>query len=140
MRVASCRVTGTEPEIEAFKQITAWAQEAGVLGAKGTRFFGFDNPSPSDGNDEYGYEVWATSDLEVKAAKNVSLKDFPGGLYAVTRTRLPQIGQSWRDLVAWRDGSKYREGDHQCLEEHLVLPLGNYPEAVEIDLYLPIAE
>lgn len=140
MRVASCRATGKEPEIEAFRLISDWAREAGVLDEKETRFFGFDNPGPSSHDGEYGYEVWATVGSETRESEEVRFKDFSGGMYAVIRTSLTEIAQSWRELLAWRAESDYGAGSHQCLEEHLGLPLNNPPEAIEIDLYLPISE
>jgi len=140
MNVVSCHATGKQPELDAFRLISDWAREFGVLDTKDTRFFGFDNPAPSAGGGEYGYEVWMSTGSKLRTSKKAEIKDFSGGMYAVIRTSLPQIGQSWRELIAWRAESKYGEGSHQCLEEHHVLPLNNSPEDIEIDLYLPIAE
>ena len=138
MRVASCRAVGREPEIEAFRVMTAWAREAGVLGRKGVRYFGFDNPAPTSGRDEYGYEVWMTVDSAVRESENVKEKDFPGGKYAVITTRLSGIAQSWKDLLTWRAESEYGEAKHQCLEEVRTPPLESPPGDIEIDLYLPL--
>ena len=140
MRVASVRAVGKEPEIEAFRLMANWARELGVLKAEGTRFFGFDNPAPSGYGGDYGYEVWMTVGEEIEASGKVVIRDFPGGTYAVRQTNLMNLGQAWRELIAWRENSRYVEGTHQCLEEHHVLPLGILPEAVEIDLYLPVTD
>ena len=46
--------------------------------------------------------------------------DFDGGLYAVTRFKdLNQIGKVWKQLVVWREGSRYQAAHHQWLEELL---------------------
>jgi DNA gyrase inhibitor GyrI len=140
MRVAACRATGREPELEAFRLISTWAREAGLSGTAGARYFGFDNPGPSPERDEYGYEVWMTIGSEAVESDTVEVKEFPGGLYAVMRTSLPRIVRSWKELMAWRQTSGYREAAYQCLEEHHALPLDTPPKEVEIDLYLPIAE
>lgn len=140
MRVASCRVIGKEPEIAAFRMMADWEAKAGLPDNQGIRYFGFDNPAPSARDSEYGYEVWIAAGIDAKESGDIKLKDFPGGLYAVLPTRLSRIGQSWRELLAWRAESAYGAGTHQCLEEHHCLPLDNAPEAVEIDLYLPLLE
>lgn len=139
-RVASCCVIGKNPEREALRMMRDWAIEADLIGKKDIRYYGFDNPAPSASDSEYGYEVWMAIGADTGESGNIKIKDFPGGLYAVHRTRLSKIGQAWKDLLAWREESDYREGRHQCLEEHRDLPLDNSPEDVEIDLYLPIKE
>lgn len=140
MHVAWCQATGKEPEIKAFKMMVEWARQAEVEDADEARFFGFDNPVPLSDGREYGYEVWMMPKRDLRGHKGVTLKEFTGGRYAVTRTHLPQIALAWRELIAWRAESGYEKGAHQCLEEHLTLPLNNPPEAVEVDLYLPLAE
>ena len=140
MHVASFCVVGKDPEIKAFKLMSEWATKAGLMDNDGTRYFGFDNPAPSSDRDEYGYEVWASPGIENADFDAVNVKEFAGGMYAVTRTSLTNIGQTWRELIAWREGSKYGEGKHQCLEEHLSLPIGRSFNEIEIDLYLPIAD
>jgi hypothetical protein len=70
-------------------------------------------------------------------------KDFPGWLYAILRwdgldDPYQGIPNTWKKLVVWREQSKYREGGHQWLEEHIKPEV----EGIDfvLDLYLPIAE
>lgn len=140
MTVASYTARGTHPEKAAFKEVHKWVTGGGVPGHEKPRYFGFDNPPPSAGKDEYGYEVWATAPPCAAGSGPVKIKQFSGGLYAVMRTDLATIGQSWKDLIAWREASSYKAGSHRCLEEHLTLPVDNPDDAVKIDLYLPISK
>ena len=147
---ASLHGFGKEPEAQVWEKLTAWAKPKGYLDdLKNHRIFGFNNPNPSPGSPNYGYELWMTVGADEKAQEDVELKDFPGGLYAVGRCEVTgdpgqEIPASWQKLVLWRESSKYREASHQWLEEHL-RPEGK--GVVEgwgfewtLDLYLPIAE
>ncbi len=69
----------------------------------------------------------------------IGIKDFEGGLYAVARCKLPQIGPAWQKLVAWRADSHYHCAPHQCLEG-AVSPQGTPFENMVMDIYLAIAE
>ena len=152
MRVASALGFGEHPEGLAWDKLLSWAKPLGLFDdLKTTRFFGFNNPDPSPGSPNYGYEQWIVVGPDVKDGGEVKIKDFPGGLYAVTSTKLKNIGETWRRLVVWRDGSRYRCASHQWLEEVLnrdaiLTPDGKkLPDEVVfdkmiLDLYLPIAE
>ena len=67
LRVASAHGFGEGPETLAWDKLTAWARERG-LWQDGTsrRFFGFNNPDPSPGSPNYGYETWMTVGSEVE--------------------------------------------------------------------------
>jgi DNA gyrase inhibitor GyrI len=144
VRVASAHGYGEAPEDQAWKTILAWAEAEGLLeDPSAVRFFGFNNPNPHPGSPNYGYEQWITVGPEVKVSGEVELKDFPGGLYAVTRCQgIPEIAPTWKKLVTWFESSAYKRAYHQWLEECLSpptdpeLPLEEYV----FDLYLPIAE
>ena len=152
MRVAYASGFGESPEGEAWDKILAWAGSRGLLDdLEAVRFFGFDNPVPSPGSPNYGYEQWITVGPDAEAEGDVGTKEFPGGLYAVTRCNLNNIGLAWKRLAAWCEDSQYRIACHQCLEECLtpevfVTPAGGapLPESaygdVELDIYLPVAE
>ncbi len=103
------------------------------------RFFGFNNPDPSPGSPNYGYEQWLTVGPDIQPEGDVKIKNFGGGLYAVTRCKLPQITETWRRLAAWREDSRYKYGHSQWLEESLS-PAGTPLEDHVLDIYLPIAE
>ncbi len=138
MRVASVLGYGAEPEMQAWDKLFAWA-EAHHLSGKSPRLFGFNNPSPTPASANYGYEIWATVDENVKSDDVVTVKDFAGGMYAVMRhtgvTDLPEI---WMQLSAWVETSPYRVASHQWLEEHIKVGRDMPPEEIVLDLYLPI--
>jgi len=137
LHVASALGYGESPEELAWKKILAWAKSEGLLeDLTAVRFFGFNNPDPSPASPNYGYEQWITVGPEVEAQGEIEIKDFSGGLYAVTRCQgIPSISATWKKLVAWLEDSPYERAHHQWLEECLP-PL----EDNVFDLYAPIAE
>lgn len=146
MRVAASYGFGAGPESIAWDKIKAYIVKHGLLqDGQPHRFFGFNNPDPSPASPNYGYEQWVTVGLEAQPEGDIQMKEFGGGLYAVTRANLAEIFQTWQALMAWRERSPYSWGSHQWLEEVLnwdpersIDDLG--PENVQIDLYLPIGE
>ncbi len=136
MWVASAHGFGASPEAIAWDKILAFAESKGLLNTA-HRFFGFNNPDPSPGSPNYGYEQWITVGPDVQAEGDIEIKDFPGGLYAVTRCKLNDITSTWQQLVRWGEESKYQFGSHQWLEESITPPRTSLDEAV-MDLYLPI--
>ena len=140
MRVASAHGFGTSPEDEAWRKIQAFAQAQGIDAGE-VRFFGFNNPNPSPGSPNYGYEQWMTVEPEVEAEGDVVIKEIPARRYAVTRFQgLENIGRVWQELVLWFEDSAYKKPAHwcECLEELHGGPAGP-PEEWVFDLYLPIA-
>jgi DNA gyrase inhibitor GyrI len=151
MKIASTLGFGATPEVQAWQQIRDWAEGQGFLDdLSKVRFFGFNNPDPSPGSPNYGYEQWITVGDAVESSGEVAVKDFSGGLYAVTNCRLSEITDAWKALVLWRESSEYPEAHHQWLEECLTPNLFlNDPEAgaeetlfekAIFDLYLPVGE
>jgi AraC family transcriptional regulator len=143
MRVASAHAYGGSPEQDAIEKLIAWAKPKGLLrDLEKQRVFGFNNPDPSPGSPNYGYEFWIEVGSDAEPEGEIEIKEFPGGLYAVTRCEVKNpwddIPGTWKRLVAWRENSKYRGANHQWLERHIG-PLGSLGEFV-LDLYLPIAE
>ena len=141
MRVASAHAFGPSPEREAFGKLLPWARAKGLWGATARpRLFGFNNPDPAIGSPNYGYEVWLEVGPEARSEGEIRVKQFTGGLYAVSRcTSLDSIFGDWQRLVAWAERSPYRPVHRQCLEEHVEYddePGGR----IVIDLYLPIAD
>jgi AraC family transcriptional regulator len=145
LRVASFHGFGASPETEAGNKLLAWAKPKGLLDDPAQhRVFGFNNPDPSPGSPNYGYELWIAVGSEVSPEDGVKIKEFAGGLYAVTRCEVKDdpydvIPVTWQRLVAWCEDSKYRMAHHQWLEEHLDVAHA-WPGAFTLDLYLPIAE
>ena len=144
MRVASFLGFGESPETLAWDKLLAWAKPKGLLEDLEThRLFGFNNPNPSPGSPNYGYEVWIVVGPELEPDQEVEIKDFEGGFYAVTRCVVPKgkfevIGATWKELNAWREDSKYNCGHAQWLEESI--PLDIPDTEFVLDLYIPIAE
>ncbi len=150
MRVASVQVIGTTPENDAWEKMRAWAEPKGLLdNLEKNPVFGFNNPNPSPDRREYGYEFWIRVEPDVKPEGDVKIKEFEGGLYAVTTCKLKEeleseffqkegYLESWKKIVEWVKSSKYRYGRHQGLEK------AHDPNASEeelvLDLYCPIEE
>jgi effector-binding domain-containing protein len=141
MRVASVLGFGESPEPMASEKMLAFMASKG-LQFEEVEWFGFNNPSPSPGSPNYGYEVWVTVGPEIEGEGEIVIKEIPARKYAVTGfTGLEKIGQVWQELVLWFEDSPYKKPAHwhQCLENLLVLPTTPY-EQYAFDLYLPIAE
>ena len=88
LHVASVHAFGPSPEGEAWAKLVAWAEPRKLLADPDAhRIFGFNNPNPSAGSPNYGYEFWIEVDEDVQADPVVTVKTFGGGLYAVTRCK-----------------------------------------------------
>ena len=134
-RVAYYRAVSKNPETDAWRVLNSWAEENRVAGTH--RRFGFDNPGPSSGKPDYGYEVWIVVGDEATESGEIRIKDFEGGRYAVLRTSLAEIGQNWQRLVRWVRSSRFDTASRQCLEESLSPP-GTPEDSLILDLHLPI--
>jgi DNA gyrase inhibitor GyrI len=98
MRVATAHGFGEGPEGIAWDKMTAWLKQRGMWqDGSSRRYFGFGNPSPSAASPNYGYKVWASVGPEVEPEGEVTIKDFSGGLYAVTRC---VVKNPWEDIPA----------------------------------------
>ena len=146
MHVASAHGFGESPEGDAWEKLFAWAKPKGLFDhPEQHRIFGFNNPDPTPGSPNYGYEFWIVVGPDVEPEGAVKVKEFSGGLYAVTRCEVPAGGAydaipaTWQRLVAWCEDSKYRTATHQWLEEHLT-PMDTPLEDFVLDLYAPITE
>lgn len=142
LRVISAYGFGPSPEEVAGRKMAVFLKSKGLLEGYGSAIphYGFNNPSPSHGSPNYGYEIWAVVPPEIEPEGDLRLLHFPGGLYAVTRFQnLENIGRVWRELVQWREASRYREACHQCLE-HLLNPLEPDPAKYDFELFLPVKE
>jgi DNA gyrase inhibitor GyrI len=139
MNVAATLGFGESPEGAAIEQMAAYAAACGMeYGSAEHRVFGFNNPNPSEGSPNYGYEVWMVVGPEARPAKNVEIKDFAGGLFAVTRVKgVENIFPGWQKLTAWVEASKYRVRGTLCLEEQVSPPDATL-EGLTLDLYEPV--
>ena len=143
LRVACVNGFGASPEGEAWSKLWSWAETKGLLKEyAGRRYFGYNNPNPTPGSPNYGYDQWMTVEPEITSEGEIKVFDFPGGLYAVTRTGLDKIGENWMRLVAWVDDSQYQVLHTTCLEECLTpsAAMNGDMDGMILDLYLPVAE
>jgi len=140
-RMISAYGFGPEPEGIAWNKLIMFATENGLYDQdKPASTYGFNNPNPSHGSPNYGYEIWLPVNESVESVGDLRIVDFQGGMYAVTTFKnLEKIGEIWGKLVQWREASKYRAGHHQWLEELLTSP-DNPPEEYVFNLYLPITD
>lgn len=142
LRVISAYGFGTQPEGIAAEKMEAFLEHKRLLEGYGSSIphYGFNNPSPSSGSPNYGYEIWAVVPPDLEPDGDLREVLFDGGLYAVTRFMdVSHISQVWREMVEWRENSPYLKGDHQWLE-HLLNPLERDPGKMVFDLYLPIKD
>jgi DNA gyrase inhibitor GyrI len=138
MQLAGANGFGREPEVLAWEKLLTWAK-GNRLVKENTRYFGFNNPSPSATSPDYGYDQWMTVGPEVKGQGDIRIWEFPGGTFAVTRCKLDTIQQTWQELLSWALSNKYRIAPPHMLEECIEAPGGPWDQMV-FDLYLPIEE
>jgi len=148
MAVLSARAVGKEPEPLAWAKLERYVRPLGLLEDPARHpIFGFNNPDPIPGQSEYGYEFWIKVDSSIKGNEELSVKSFPGGLYAVKRCNISKecvspflkdhgLLESWFLLHKWVKTSQYSPGNHQWLEKVITPPSAT--EEVIADLYHPI--
>ncbi len=145
MRVARVRVVSETPERDAWEKLRLWAAPKGLLDHPEMHpVFGFNNPNPSPGRRDYGYELWIAVGSDVSSETGIEVEEFPGGLYAVTCCKLIEdpsgsLPEIWRKL--WdRINSSGRYAWRKTHElEHLRNPQAAEKDMI-MDLYLPIQE
>lgn len=145
MRVASVRAVSETPEVDAWSKLREWARPKGFLqDDENHPIFGFNNPNPQPDQKEYGYEFWIKVDSDVESEGEVEVKDYPGGLFAVTTCKLTgdpsgrNILETWRALLAWVKASKYKwRKVHELEKVHD--PMASETDII-LDLYLPVEE
>ncbi|MFC2063758.1 GyrI-like domain-containing protein [Chloroflexota bacterium] len=146
MRVICFNGFGTMPEEQAYTKASDWLKENGMWeDVKNHKFFGYNNPDPSPGSPNYGYDVWITVDETVEPGGKGRIIDFPGGMYAVAHVDAGPQGQgiydTWQELAAWVENSRYTPEtcSRPCLEES-PNPFEGSPEGFALELYEPIRE
>lgn len=139
--VASAYGFGESPEGIAHEKLFAWAKSQELMDdLSGRRFFGFNSPSPSPGNPNYGYELVMTVEAGVEPAGDIRINELYGGLYAVTSCEtVIKITEMWQSLYHWLEGSDYKHAHHQWFEE-LLNPFETDVMKYKFDLHLPIME
>ncbi len=152
MRIASVRAFSESPENDAWEKMRAWAEPQGLLDDLNKHpVFGFNNPNPSPGQKEYGYEFWIRIGAHFKGEGDIEAKDYDGGLFAVTTCNIWEDMQSdfgkehgflesWKKLVDWVILSeKYEMDESRQILEKAHDPNATFKEMV-LDLYQPIKE
>ena len=139
MRMLSSYGFGPNPESIAWDKLIAFCLEKGLFKKDNYRpTYGFNNPNPSVGSPNYGYEIWIIPDGGLPTDSDAKEVEFEGGLYAVAHCpSLEVIGQIWQKLVAWRDTSEYTRGSHQWLEE-LIQPWETGKTEADFAFYLSL--
>jgi DNA gyrase inhibitor GyrI len=142
VRVASVHGFGKEPEHLAWSKLEEWAGPKGYIDdLEHHRIFGFNNPNPSAGSPNYGYEFWMEVSRDEPSGGGARIEEFAGGDYAVSRVEVvgdayEVIPNGWQRLHRWCEEQGLRFGHHQWLEQHLSAPGGD--EGLTLDLYMPI--
>lgn len=138
-RVAYTSAFGASPELMAWEILKTWIKKNEIKDTSSTRYFGFNNPSPSKGVSEYGYEVWRLIEKDYEENENIKFKDFEGGLYLVTTANgVYDIGETWKNLSQWAEKKGYEYGSSQWLEEHIIVDENSWNDKMQFDLYYPI--
>ena len=124
MRFASAWGFGPSPELVAWQKLVAFAEPRGLLKPENeSRIFGFNNPNPSEGSPNYGYEFWISVGDKIEPEGDMRIVSFSGGVYAVAPFTEPDsdynitVPAAWQRLDAWVNESRYQMGSHQWLEE-----------------------
>lgn len=140
MHVAAALGFGPNPEQLGAEKLHTWMKRQDITDLSAHRFFGFNNPNPSPGSPNYGYEHWITVEPDAQGDDDITIKDVAGGLYAVMRWQGIPNPDKWGELVKWRDSSPYHSANHQWLEENLTPDEPADESDWVFDLYLPIRE
>ena len=128
MRVASYLYVGEHPEDGAYDGLFKWIARKNLFSSgRQTRFFGFNNPNPTEGNPVYGFEVWVTVTGDVVSDEVITVKDALGGAYALVRTE--GIDSAWEFIHEY---SYEYDGERQWLEEHFPDPV-SLAQATRVD-------
>ncbi len=141
-KVIAVQVIGTEPETKAWQKMEAWLKEHN-FNKEELKIYGFNNPNPTPGKEEYGYEFYVPTNLNLEEDDTIKIKEMKGGTFAVTECLVKgdfeQITRSWKELIGWvKDHPDYEFEADYCYEHH---PDPNAsPEDFILNLYLPVVE
>ncbi len=137
MRVAATAITSKSPEDDAIHTLLDWARPQGLLD-RDFRFFGYDNCQPYP---NHTYTTWLTVGKDVDPSGAVRIRDFTGGLFAMTEIQgVEQIAPCWKQLLQWCMEQGYQIGAQPGLEECLDILSDLPPNEMRFRLYLPIIQ
>ena len=146
--VASSHYMGANPEDVAGDRLGDFIKNINLPSLKPDfRVYGFNNPSPQEGQEDYGYEFWVTIPEDLEVPMPLTKKQFTGGLYAAHCIKMgdfhewvpfyEQIKNSTEYEIEWRES--YGMGG--SLEEQLdvySLYTEEKSEFTQLDLLIPI--
>jgi DNA-binding transcriptional MerR regulator len=124
--VAASRFVGEAPEDAAGRQLDQFVRDTGLVERKpDMRVYGFNNPSPTEEGQPYGYEFWVTIPEDMDVPAPLEKKHFAGGLYAAHCIKMGDF-QEWGDFTqALMQSEEYKVDPREplgmggCMEEHL---------------------
>lgn len=149
MIVASSQYTGPNPEEVAEKPIYEFIESVRLTEVKPDfRVIGFNNLSPQENVEHYGYEFWVTIPENMNVPAPLTKKKFDGGLYAAHCIKMGDFHE-WEEFYNWAKNNKEYEIDERepygmggCLEEHLNAfthySLKEDNSFIQLDLLIPI--
>lgn len=142
MRVVSFHAVSETPENDAYKKLREWAEPKGYFDDLDKNpIYGFNNPDPSPGKKEYGYEFWLVVDSEFKSDE-VTVKDIPESFNVVTRciAENPEkdIVEAWKKILQWIKKHKIKFAG-RCGIEKVIVP-SHSGEGFILDIYIPVEE
>jgi len=148
MKVVSFHGFGQGPEDIALAAMQDWASIHQYFDRDNARCFGFNNPDPTPGSPNYGYEVWLPIQQQDEI-NDANVKQFTGGTYAMAHCEgeMQNAGEfipsAWSKLMKWLENSSYQMGKHQWLEEQLAddgltLPEMGKTGKLSLNMYLPV--
>ena len=123
MTFACARAMSKSPEDDCWKIINEFIVKNDLLNQPGFRHFGFNDPDPQAGKQEYGYQMWIAIGKDTMVEEPMWKIEFDGGLYAGLVTTMDVIGDRWKKLWQWAINNVDYEVDwnvssHRiCLEE-----------------------
>lgn len=148
--VASAHYIGESPEDHAQATLNEFINESNLLETNPeARVFGFNNPTPKQRGEVYGYEFWVTIPEGYAVPEPLDKKMFEGGLYAVYCIKMGEFDK-WQLFWRWVEESKEFEynpreplGMDGALEEHLNAYMyyeksAEHKGFIQLDLMIPI--
>jgi len=142
MRVVSFHAVSETPENDAWKKLREWAEPKEYFDDLDKNpIYGFNNPDPSPGKKEYGYEFWLVVDSDF-TSDEVTVKDVPESFNVVTRCNVEDpardIGEAWKKILQWIKKHKIKMAG-RCGIEKVIVP-SHSGEGFILDIYIPVEE
>lgn len=148
--VVSSHYIGENPEDVARKHLDDFVKRVDLQRIKpDLRVYGFNNPSPHNSGETYGYEFWVTIPDDMVVPESIVKKHFEGGLYAAHCINMGDFHE-WQTFYKCVCNNNnydidYREplGMGGSLEEHInaftyYQPGNENSKCEQLDLLIPI--